>query len=232
MGILANRGRAISISPTPVAGRWDFNGGKRCHISVVNQPELREYGVLIGKVKDGLEDTPGEGKSPHYEIWVDAAGESFRIAVNVRSVDESEVLAYFDPTFTADSTNLDLSKLANGEHGFTALATGPGGKGLDYLRDNLFPVDKMAEIPLDGSGVTLSSLLDGQIERAKADNDAVIIAFGEHFHDPGPDKIFGFSPEVGVHDIHMMQGNSGSFAKDNRVNGDGALFIRYRRAKQ
>jgi uncharacterized protein YukJ len=30
-----------------------------------------------------------------------------------------------------------------------------------------------------------------------------------------------------VHDIHMMQGNSGHFADDNRINGDGALFIRY-----
>jgi len=26
----------------------------------------------------------------------------------------------------------------------------------------------------------------------------------------------------------MMQGNSGSFASDNRVNRDGALFIRFR----
>ena len=26
----------------------------------------------------------------------------------------------------------------------------------------------------------------------------------------------------------MMQGNSGSFANDNRVNGDGALFIRFK----
>jgi uncharacterized protein YukJ len=25
----------------------------------------------------------------------------------------------------------------------------------------------------------------------------------------------------------MMQGNRGNFADDNRVNGDGALFIRY-----
>ena len=34
-------------------------------------------------------------------------------------------------------------------------------------------------------------------------------------------------PERGVHDIQMMQGNSGSFADDNRINGDGALFIRF-----
>lgn len=31
-----------------------------------------------------------------------------------------------------------------------------------------------------------------------------------------------------MHDIHMMQGNSGDFASDNRVNGDGAIFVRYR----
>ena len=30
-----------------------------------------------------------------------------------------------------------------------------------------------------------------------------------------------------MHDIHMMQGNTGSFADDNRINGDGALFIRF-----
>ena len=66
------------------------------------------------------------------------------------------------------------------------------------------------------------------IERAKADAEAVVIAFGESFVDNGGDHTFGFSSERGVHDIHMMQGNSGSFAGDNRVNGDGALFIRFR----
>ncbi|MFZ0210744.1 MAG: DUF2278 family protein [Roseiarcus sp.] len=66
------------------------------------------------------------------------------------------------------------------------------------------------------------------IERAKADAEAAVIAFGESFVDNGSDHTFGFSPERGVHDIHMMQGNSGSFSGDNRVNGDGALFIRFR----
>jgi uncharacterized protein YukJ len=39
------------------------------------------------------------GKSPHYEIWV-RAGQNYRIAVNVRSVDGSDVLAHYDPNFT------------------------------------------------------------------------------------------------------------------------------------
>jgi len=165
------------------------------------------------------------GRSPHYEIWV-KSDQDYRIAVNVLSVDSSEVLAYFDSNFTA-ATKLDLPTKAGGPAGFTALQIGPAGLGLDYLRDNLFPIDKMAAIPPEGAGVTLANLLDAQIERAKADDRAVVLACGEFFQDRGGDQTFGFSPERGVHDIHMMQGNSGSFADDNRVNGDGALFIHY-----
>ena len=185
--------------------------------------QQRSYGVLVGAIRDGQEDP--DRHSPHYEIWVEA-DQNYRIAVNVRSVDGSDVLAHYDPNFT-NPTKLGLAGLAAGAKGFTALPTGPGGKGLDYLRDDLFPIDVMAPIPPDGQGVTLRNLLDGQVERAKADHSAVVIAFGEFFQDRGSDSTFGFSPELGVHDIHMMQGNAGSFANDNRINGDGALFIRF-----
>jgi len=185
--------------------------------------QQRSYGVLVGTVRDGREDPAGH--SPHYEIWVQA-DQNYRIAVNVRSVDGSDVVANYDPNFT-NPTKLGLAGLAAGAKGFTALPTGPGGRGLDYLRDDLFPIDVMAPIPPDGQGVTLRNLLDGQVERAKADHSAVVIAFGEFFQDRGRDATFGFAPERGVHDIHMMQGNTGSFADDNRINGDGALFIRF-----
>jgi uncharacterized protein YukJ len=183
----------------------------------------RTYGILVGTIKDGTLNM--EGQSPHYEIWVKADGD-YRIAVNVRSVDDSNVVALFVPDFKSP-TKLDLPTRARGAQGFTALRTGPGGEGLDYLRDGLFPIGSMAPIPPEGAGISLGNLLDGQIERAKADDEAVVLVCGEFFHDPGRDKTFGFSPERGVHDVHMMQGNSGSFANDNRVNGDGALFIRY-----
>ena len=185
--------------------------------------QQRSYGVLVGTIRDGQEDPAGH--SPHYEIWVEA-DRNYRIAVNVRSVDGSDVVAHYDPGFT-NPTKLDLARLAAGEKGFTELPTGLGGKGLDYLRDDLFPIDAMTPIPPEGQGVTLRNLLDGQVERAKADRSAVVIAFGEFFQDRGRDGTFGFSPELGVHDIHMMQGNSGNFADDNRINGDGALFIRF-----
>ena len=183
----------------------------------------RTYGILVGTVKDGKMDP--KGKSPHFEIWVEAGG-NYRIAVNVKSEDGSDVLAYFDSNYLKP-TKLDLATRAAGTPGFNALKTGPQGEGLDYVRDNLFPLDKMSAIPAVGDGVTLGNLLDAQIKRAKADRQAVILVCGESFQDKGKDATFGFSPERGTHDIHMMQGNSGSFADDNRVNGDGALFIRF-----
>ncbi len=185
--------------------------------------QQRTYGLLVGTIKDGQMDP--HGRSPHYEIWV-RADQDYRIAVNVESVDGSDVLAFFDPKFTAP-TKLNLAERAAGEAGFTPLRTGPNGEGLDYLRDKLFPLDKLKDIPGEGTGITLANLLDAQIERAKADSDSVILACGEFFQDRGRDETFGFSPEKGVHDIHMMQGNRGSFENDNRVNGDGALFIRF-----
>jgi uncharacterized protein YukJ len=182
------------------------------------------YGILVGTIQDGQED-PASDKSPHYEIWVKGNGD-YRVAVNVKSTDGSEVLAYFDANYQ-QATKLDLPTRAAAKPGFTELKTGPSGKGLDYVRDNLFPLDQMASIPPEGAGVTLASLLDAQIERAKADSEAVILVCGDSYYDKGKDTTFGFSPEQGSHNIHMMQGNSGSFADENRVNGDGALFIRY-----
>jgi uncharacterized protein YukJ len=187
---------------------------------------IRHYGVLVGSIVDGSESS--DRTSPHYEIWVKGDGD-YRIAVNVQSVDDSQVLAYFDAGFN----KLDLTPLLSGPQGFHRLETGPGGNGgLDYLRDDLFSVDAMQPIPAAGSGVSLKNLLDANIERAKSDETAKVVAFGEGFQDGGEDKTFHFRPERGIHDIHMMQGNSGQFADDNRTHGDGALFISFDNAKE
>ena len=159
-----------------------------------------------------------------------ANGEDFRIAVNVQSTDKSEVVVHYDPAYVvppgATPGKLDLAALA-ATQAFAALETGPGGSGLDYVRDGLFDLTQMTAIPASGAGASLKNLLDGQVKRAKADPAAIAIAFGDRFTDPGKDTTFGFSPETGVHDIHMMQGDSDAHASENRSNGDGALFIRY-----
>jgi len=92
------------------------------------QLAIRTYEVLVGTVKAGQLDPAGN--SPHYEIWIDA-GENYRLAVNVRSVDASEVLVHYDPAY-ALPTKRDLAALAAGPRGFAPLLTGPAGAGLDY----------------------------------------------------------------------------------------------------
>ena len=108
--------------------------------------QQRTYGLLVGTIKDGQMDP--SGRSPHYEIWV-RADQDYRIAVNVESVDGSDVLAFFDPKFTSP-TKLNLAGPCGGRGRLYTLRTGPGGQGLDYLRDNLFPLDKMTDIPAEG----------------------------------------------------------------------------------
>src|SRR5271163_2640972 len=110
--------------------------------------QARRYSVLVGRIKDGQEDTEGAGKSPHYEIWIDGGGENYRVAVNVRSVDGSDVLAFFDPNFTAPTKD-DLASLARAP-GLKPLDTGVDGVGLDYLRDDLFALDAMKDLPAEG----------------------------------------------------------------------------------
>lgn len=182
------------------------------------------YGALVGRITDGKENP--NGSSPHYEILVDAAGAPYRVAVNIRSVEGSEVLAYSDSQYTND-TKLGLPQRLSGTQGFTPLTTGKNGQGLDYLRDDLFPLAGMKPIAPDGRDGTMSALLDAQIQRAKKDAQAVVLAIGDKFDDYATREPLAFSLGRGVHDIHMMQGNSGRFADDNRINGDGALFIRF-----
>ena len=68
------------------------------------------------------------------------------------------------------------------------------------------------------------------IQRAMADEEAMIFAFGEPW---GPeankrDNYFGFLPGRGIHDIHMNQGNPpGRFARDNGPWQDGGLVFQF-----
>jgi hypothetical protein len=75
----------------------------------------------------------------------------------------------------------------------------------------------------------LADKLDHFVERAAADPAARIYAFGQRW---GPeattrDKVFGFLPGNGVHDIHMNQGNSQEFRRDDGVWQDGGLLLHY-----
>jgi uncharacterized protein YukJ len=75
--------------------------------------------------------------------------------------------------------------------------------------------DEMQHETADGPGDNddVQDQLDFWIKKAAADK-AVIHVFGSGF--PG-----------GIHDVHMNQGNSGSFAKDNGAFQDGGVVLSF-----
>ncbi|MFC0554575.1 DUF2278 family protein [Planotetraspora thailandica] len=186
---------------------------------------LRSYGVLAGRVVDRRRE--GSTDTPHYQIHlVDSGGTAYRAAVNVRSQQEpSELLYVADEDFRHPLTET----LPEAGSGWTALPSHPGGASLDFIRGNLFDPALMRALPpdLDGQDNDLADKLDHYVERAIADPAASVYVFGERW---GPekktrDKVFGFLPGNGVHDVHMNQGNSKSFRADDGVWQDGGLLV-------
>jgi uncharacterized protein YukJ len=184
---------------------------------------IGNYGVLKGKVVGSDRGTPND-RTPHFEIHVKAAAKDYRVAVNVQSQQApSEVLFL-------ENENLSwaqLPKLKSLSAGFTPL-TSNNPLAIDYVREPLFDRTQMKSLPANvpGQNNDLEDMVDQYIATATKSAGAMIYAFGARFGpQAGADKSFGFSPELGVHDIHMNQGNSGSFAKDDGVFQDGALLL-------
>ena len=185
---------------------------------------LKNYGVLKCQAVDRRLAT---NNSPHYQIHVTDGTKSHRIAVNVRSkLAPSEVLYLVNEQFTHPVTDA----LAQIGLGFQTLPGTPGGLALDYIRGNLLVTSEMKPLPLSASGADndLNEKLERQVQQALSEEDAEIYAFGEPW---GPetqaDRYFGFQPGHGVHDIHMNQGNTGTFVAQDGVWQDGGLLFRF-----
>jgi uncharacterized protein YukJ len=184
------------------------------------------YGVLVGRAVAARAENGQQ--SPHYQVQVNAAGVQYRIAVNVRSAQNPPDLLYVaDEMFTHPV----LTALTGLPEGFSALPSRPGGAALDYIRGNLFDPAGMRSLPanLPGPDNDLSDRLAHFVNRAISDPTALVYAFGQRWgpENSTPDKVFGFSPGNGVHDIHMNQGNNGRFAGDNGVWQDGGLLLHF-----
>ena len=185
---------------------------------------LDNYGVWKGHP---IDRRLGAGSSPHYQVHLVDDADDFRIAVNVKSKESpSEVEYMVDDRFKHPVTDF----LRGVPPGFTRLKPGPAGGGLDFIRGNLFDRTRMRPLPFDvpGPDNDLNEKVDHFVQRAMADEDSVIYAFGQRW---GPeakkDQYFGFKPGNGIHDIHMNQGNSEKFVKDDGVWQDGALLLHF-----
>ncbi|MBO0612333.1 DUF2278 family protein [Thiothrix fructosivorans] len=196
-----------------------------------NTMSLKQYGVLVGKATAGKREDGQD--TPHYQVQVRSAGVDYRLAVNVKSKGDKPELLYLiaDPF-----EHPILNRLAGLAEGFTLIPSQAGGAALDFVRGNLFDKDGMRTLPhnLPGPSNDLNDRIEHLVARAISEQDAQVFAFGERW---GPeqdlkDKIFGFKPGNGIHDIHMNQGNDAAYRKDDGVWQDGGLLFHFPSTRQ
>jgi uncharacterized protein YukJ len=186
---------------------------------------IANYGVLKGR-PIGVKFAAGANN--HYQIHIVDDTTDYRIAINVKSQLNPPDLQYIVIENFAYHTLNDLKKLPTG---FTPIPSNPKGIALDFIRGNLFKRTdlKILAASIPGKNNDLNELIDKYIQESMSDESSLIYAFGQRW---GPeankkDKYFGFLPGNGIHDIHMNQGNSGKFAKDNGPWQDGGLLIQF-----
>ncbi len=190
---------------------------------------VRNYGVLKGRVVRGTPER--HGRSPHYQVLVDADGVKFRIAVGTRSLEGAPDLLYHaEPDFQHSF----LERLVGLEDGFHPLEHNRESGALDYVRGSMVRREQMQPLPVDlpGRDNDLNEKIGSLVDRAAADATARVYAFGGRWG-PEPqirDVEFGFLPGNGVHEIHMNQGSpAGRHSHDNGPWQDGALLVHFPR---
>jgi uncharacterized protein YukJ len=197
---------------------------------------IKNYSVLVGDPTSGKVVS---GASAHYQITMQAKGGPFTVAVNIQSVDGSEVLYDIVENFTPP----DEAGLLALPAGMTSLKSEPGGLALDFVRSTvdgrpMITREQMTLLP-GTNGKTNAKAKGGSeeermMQRARtkalenavvtllnmtiADKDGTMYAFGSAYADSG--RVDG------IHDIHMNQGNPAkNHGGDNGVWQDGALLI-------
>lgn len=182
---------------------------------------VESYGVWRAKpVRYTYEDRHGDPVSPHLSLYFtdEEAGDG-RAAINIKSGNRQESrLAFWTLSHFAHAIT---EKLAALNDGFQLLAgtseQGHGGLALDFIRGNLFRRGDGRILPHDVEGPDndildqLKPILDRAISA-----DATVYIYGSQF-----------SNGKGIHNVHMNQGNSQRWARDNGVFQDGALIFEF-----
>lgn len=190
---------------------------------------LKKYGVLKGRP---VATMAGKGENPHYQVLIkDKNGASYRLSINIKSKTyPSEVLYFISENFYWE----EIEKLPDLPCGFTAIKNNQPATGLDYIRGDLIDRSKMIPLPAEANGSNnLNCKIQGLMKLAIRER-AVLYAFGDHW---GPEKkhidpYFAFSPDNGIHDLHMNQGNVDDYKKDDGIWQDGGIFIHFKEVQK
>jgi uncharacterized protein YukJ len=187
---------------------------------------LKHYGVLKGRAIGHLRDADDD----HYQILIHAGSTLHRIAVNVKSAAKNAPSTVLFQSITAVPADLKKALRAL-DVGYKKVPSKAGGLAQDYVRGGIAKPSRMQPVPPDAPGVDndLKDKLEDAVVKAIGAQGSVVYAFGEKW---GPetnkkDQYFQFKPGNGIHDIHMNQGNDGSWKRDNGVFQDGAIYIEY-----
>ena len=189
------------------------------------KPGIQAYGVVRGRPTQAKVAQPA-GDQPHYHVMVKTSdNHSFDVAINVESTDGTEVLFRLINAFTPPHPTgwlaLPSGATTIGEAGATGL-------GVDFIRQHLTTRAQMALLPIGKGHVNaLNDALTDLATRAIADPSAEVFAFGQLYAAASggkPNPVFGFSPDLGVHDIHLNQGNP---TGANGTYQDGAFLVHF-----
>ncbi|MGQ3478767.1 MULTISPECIES: YukJ family protein [Paenibacillus] len=172
---------------------------------------LNSYGVLKGKVIQGIPAPRTNDSTPHYHAVVEAAGKEYELAINVKSKKKPSELIYL---VSEDFNSEQITHLPNLKEGFTKINESNREIALDYIRGGLFEPSKMIELAYDieGPNNDLNEKVDEYLHRAIDKENAKIYVYGEPF-------------PSGMHNIHMNQGNHKDFKKDDGIWQDGGIVI-------
>ena len=187
---------------------------------------LSQYGVFKGNIVGHLRDADDD----HYQLLVKAGRQLWRVAVNVRSSapkSPSTLLFQSVTTLPAAFTQAMAALPA----GWRKLPSRAGGLAQDCVRGGIVKPARMVPVPPDvpGQDNDLKDLLEAAVIQALKQPGSQVLAFGQRWgpEPTRPDQYFRFLPGNGVHDIHMNQGNSGKYQRDNGTWQDGALVLAY-----
>lgn len=185
------------------------------------------YGVLKGRVasKPRSQTALHHGQDVHYHLHaMIAAGEqgTWDMAINVGTNSPDDVLRY---RFVEPFTHAILSQFEGLSPGYKSLEQ-EGLPALDFLRSDIIP----------GGVSTLGVNTAIQDDNPEASQPYAQLArlLVEATQTQAPIYIFGhpYSTGLGIHDIHMNQGSTGSYTQrggreHNDVWEDGALLIQF-----
>ncbi|KAI0128710.1 hypothetical protein BJ170DRAFT_622668 [Xylariales sp. AK1849] len=179
---------------------------------------IARYGVWKGTATKW---EPTQQDNDHGHItFTDGNDSDLDCAVDVRSKDSDSRIVFWN-IVSFDSSHPVAQKLDKIAEGYQAITDHTAnGLGLDYLKGNLVNVKQGRILPYQVTGAN-NDILDflNPILTAAVSQKADMYLFGSKYDG---------SDGNGIHDIHMNQGDAGSFASENGVYQDGGMIFNFK----